>query len=70
MVKKVEKRLRAGVEAAIAAVGGGQRLAEKLQINRASIAGWSRVPAERVLAVEAATGVPRSKLRPDLYPDS
>ena len=28
----------------------------------------NRVPAERVLAVEKATGVPRHQLRPDLYP--
>jgi DNA-binding transcriptional regulator YdaS (Cro superfamily) len=27
-----------------------------------------RVPAERVLSIEAATGVPRHELRPDLYP--
>jgi DNA-binding transcriptional regulator YdaS (Cro superfamily) len=27
-----------------------------------------RVPAERVLAIEAATGVPRHELRPDIYP--
>lgn len=28
-----------------------------------------RIPAEAVPAVEKATGVPRSKLRPDLYGD-
>src|SRR5207302_2028205 len=28
---------------------------------------WARVPAERVLSVEAATGVSRATLRPDLY---
>jgi DNA-binding transcriptional regulator YdaS (Cro superfamily) len=28
----------------------------------------SELPAEYVLAVEAATGVPRHDLRPDLYP--
>ena len=26
-----------------------------------------RVPADRVVAIEAATGVPRHRLRPDLY---
>jgi len=31
---------------------------------------WRRIPAERVLAVEALTGVPRTALRPDLYPES
>ena len=33
----------------------------------ASVSAWSRVPAERVLAVEALTRVHRYVLRPDLY---
>jgi DNA-binding transcriptional regulator YdaS (Cro superfamily) len=31
---------------------------------------WKRVPPTRVLAVEAATGVPKELLRPDLYTTS
>src|SRR5262249_43283211 len=31
---------------------------------------WERVPAERVLSVEAATGVARKVLRPDLFQDA
>jgi DNA-binding transcriptional regulator YdaS (Cro superfamily) len=27
-----------------------------------------RLPAEHVLAIEAATGVPKEELRPDIYP--
>jgi DNA-binding transcriptional regulator YdaS (Cro superfamily) len=27
-----------------------------------------QIPAERVLAIEAITGVPRHELRPDIYP--
>lgn len=27
-----------------------------------------RIPAERVLQIESASGVPRHELRPDLYP--
>lgn len=29
---------------------------------------WGEVPAERVLAMERATGISRSRIRPDLYP--
>jgi DNA-binding transcriptional regulator YdaS (Cro superfamily) len=29
---------------------------------------WKEVPAEHVAAVESVTGIPRHKLRPDLYP--
>jgi TorA maturation chaperone TorD len=31
------------------------------------VSGWKRIPPDRVLAVEAATGIPRTALRPDLY---
>lgn len=51
-------------------VGGVTKLAEKLGISRPAIYQWTRVPAERVLAIETATGgqVTRHQLRPDLYP--
>jgi TorA maturation chaperone TorD len=56
-----------GLEKAIAAAGGVASLARGLGIAQPSVSGWSRVPAERVLAVEALTKVPRSTLRADLY---
>jgi len=59
----------AGLEEAIRAAGGVGALAQKLGISQPSVSNWSRVPAERVVAVEAATGVTRGALRPDLYSD-
>jgi TorA maturation chaperone TorD len=56
-----------GIETAIRAAGGVAALARKIGIAQPSVSNWSRVPAERVIAVEAATGVHRSTLRPDLY---
>jgi DNA-binding transcriptional regulator YdaS (Cro superfamily) len=53
---------------AIAAAGGSAALARRLGIKQPSVFQWERVPAERVLAVEAATGVRRERLRPDIYP--
>ena len=32
-----------------------------------AISQWDQVPAERVVEVERATGVPRERLRPDLF---
>ena len=58
----------AGLEAAILACGGVSGLARRLGISQPSVSHWQKVPAERVLAVEAASGVPRGVLRPDLYP--
>jgi len=57
----------AGLTRAIDAAGGVVQLARKIGIAQPSLSNWSRVPAERVIAVEAATGVPRKELRPDLY---
>ena len=48
-----------------------KQLAEKLKIDGSgTISKWenNRIPAERVLDVEKVTGVPRWRLRPDLYP--
>jgi DNA-binding transcriptional regulator YdaS (Cro superfamily) len=42
-------------------------LARELGINYQAIQSWKRIPAERVLAIEAITGIPREQLRPDLY---
>jgi TorA maturation chaperone TorD len=56
-----------GLQEAIRAVGGVSELARRVGISQPSISNWDRVPAERVLSVEAATGVARTVLRPDLY---
>jgi TorA maturation chaperone TorD len=56
-----------GLSLAIEAVGGMRSLARALGISQPAISAWKRVPADRVIAVEAASGIPRSQLRPDLY---
>ena len=56
-----------GLEDAIRAAGGIGALARRLGISQPSVSNWQRVPAERVVAIEALTGVPRASLRPDLY---
>jgi TorA maturation chaperone TorD len=57
----------AGLDEAIRAAGGITELARRIGIAQPSVSNWSRVPAGRVLSVEAATGVARAILRPDLY---
>lgn len=42
-------------------------LAAALKIAPSAISQWSEVPMGRVVAIEAATGIPRAELRPDLY---
>jgi TorA maturation chaperone TorD len=57
----------AGLEEAVRAAGGVGALAQKIGISQPSVSNWERVPAERVVSVEAVTGVTRAVLRPDLY---
>src|ERR1051325_5662657 len=59
-----------GLSEAIQAVGGVSELARRIGISQPSVSNWDKVPAERVLAVEAATGIARVRLRPDLYQES
>jgi len=56
-----------GLSEAIRAAGGVGELARQIGISQPSVSNWARVPAERVVSVEAVTGVDRAILRPDLY---
>lgn len=59
-----------GLRQAIEKSGGVTALARALGVAQPSISNWERVPAERVAAVEAVSGVPREILRPDLFGDA
>ena len=51
------------------AVNGLGFLAKRLGISKQAISQWQwrGVPADRVLAVAKATGVPKEELRPDIF---
>lgn len=56
-----------GLQEAIRAAGSVSELARRIGIAQPSLAVWERVPADRVILVEQATGVGRAVLRPDLF---
>lgn len=59
------------IHEAVQAAGSQAELARRLGVRQQSVQEWvrrERIPAERVLSVESATGIPRHRLRPDLYP--
>jgi DNA-binding transcriptional regulator YdaS (Cro superfamily) len=62
------------LERAIPQAGGVTQFARALNVSYQLVQGWRTpgrkfaTPAEYVLRVEAATGVSRHELRPDLYP--
>jgi TorA maturation chaperone TorD len=67
-------RSLAALELAIERAGGQSALARAIGKSQGHVWHWvkvaKRAPAEAVLAIETATGVSRSELRPDVYPTS
>jgi TorA maturation chaperone TorD len=59
-----------GLQNAIRVVGGVSELARRIGISQPSVSNWDRIPAERILSVETATGINRALLRPDLFDDA
>ena len=63
---------RVAIEKAVALAGSQAELARRIGVKQAHVWNWlnrdAKVPADRVLAIEAATGVSRHDLRPDIYP--
>ena len=58
------------LDRAVQSAGSQQALAQLLGIKPPSVSGWydrKRVPAERCIAIEHATGVSRHQLRPDVF---
>jgi DNA-binding transcriptional regulator YdaS (Cro superfamily) len=59
------------IEKAVTVAGSQSELARRIGVRQGYIWKWlrsKRIPAERVLAIEAATGVSRHELRPDIFP--
>ena len=60
------------VERVVKAAGGAAALARELtargrKCSTQAISQWQRIPIERVADVEEITGIPREKLRPDIF---
>lgn len=67
--------LTKALERACEAAGGQKSLADRIGTTQSQVWYWLKrskrgVPAEFAAKIEEATGVPRSELRPDLWPES
>lgn len=59
------------LQKAIKILGGQVQLAKAISTSQQNISNWlraGRVSAGKVILIEQVTGVPRSELRPDIYP--
>jgi len=61
-----------GLEKAIKQAGGRRELAEMLGVQRQHVEYWlkNKLPVERALEIEKATGIHRSELLPELFRDT
>lgn len=47
--------------------GSASKLAEYLGVSRSAVHQWQNIPLRYLKEISEVTGIPRSKLRPDLY---
>ena len=55
------------IKAIIKKAGGPSHVARLLGIHHSAVIRWGKVPDHHVVRFEAATGIPREELRPDLF---
>jgi DNA-binding transcriptional regulator YdaS (Cro superfamily) len=58
------------IQKAASRVGGIKLLATKLGITPQAIYQWAEVPLDRAADIERISGIPRSRLRPDVFQNS
>lgn len=51
----------------LAEVGSASKLASLLGLTRAAVSCWTDIPVKHVRAISDITGIPKHKLRPDIY---
>ena len=56
-----------GIKAIKDVVGMKSRLAKHLGISRQAVTHWKKVPLNRLDEVAAISGIPRERLRPDIF---
>jgi DNA-binding transcriptional regulator YdaS (Cro superfamily) len=61
--------MKENVKQALDAVGSKAKMARALGVTRSAISQWTHIPVNRVAQVELLTGIPRAKLRPDIFGD-
>jgi DNA-binding transcriptional regulator YdaS (Cro superfamily) len=68
----IEDQLQTSIAKATRAAGGQAAMARVIGVRPSTVSTWLRrgneLPAEYVIAVEKALGIPRYELRPDIYP--
>lgn len=64
---KRDTKISRGLSEIKARKGLQSQLARHLGVTRQAISDWPVVPIDRLKAVEKFTGIPRERLRPDIF---
>jgi len=67
----IEHELGSALAEAVRTAGSQSAFGRLVGKRQSTVREWlmaGRLPAEHVLAAEAATGIPKERLRPDIYP--
>lgn len=70
MAKRKKTRLpaaSAGLRKIRATPGLSAKIAKAFKISRQAVSDWDKVPITRLAQVERITGIPRDRLRPDIF---
>jgi DNA-binding transcriptional regulator YdaS (Cro superfamily) len=70
-VMAIEHQSDSALAEAVRTAGSQSAFGRLVGKRQSTVREWlmtDRLPAEHVLAIEAATGVPKERLRPDIYP--
>lgn len=65
--RALERPMDEGLRLALMWAGSYSQLSRYAGLTSTSAWNWKRIPAEHILEIEKNTGIPREKLRPDLY---
>lgn len=63
MAQKISK----GLQEIRARKGLSSNLSRHLGITRQAVSGWKQIPIDLLITIEQFTGIPREKLRPELF---
>ncbi len=65
--RPISRKMPKGLQLAVEAAGSISALARKLGISPQAISQWDDIPIRQIVAIERATRIDRTVLRPGMY---
>jgi DNA-binding transcriptional regulator YdaS (Cro superfamily) len=68
--KKIMRHRDSGLDEIYAIHGLAAKIARELGISRAAVCAWRKVPIRHLREVARISGIPKERLRPDIFEDT